>query len=641
MFKKILSFVLVSALSIGFVSTMPTYAKENNESKRYYSSNSKNDLSKQSSNQKKDNKNDSETTVRKGAFINSSEYENVIKEASLIVEGEEYTIKKIGEYEFYCLFEAKETGFYDLTLSSKDFNYYTIYSYMDLGTDINIYDDTNYFSCNYTCLSNKVCKNNIYGKKGHTYLVKISNPCAQKYVFGLDDSQNENSYIVNSTIKITKNNENIPNIALGDNNYKEKNYSRLIYEIKPQKTEMYSISDALAIGGANNLFYNELERVEIINKNDDKDRYLMYRNDTIDGIYRFELKEGNEYYICITGCVDWIDNGLNDSAKYNGEYALGTAFDNICEVNFKLNKKEISKFEVTMNENVLNTFEEPSKFDNTKYNFVITYTDGTKDSFSDTRYILESMAGCEINYEWESQDLIKAGMGKAIITYFDHSCICDIKVENGYNYARKNGKKYTIGKIITQNDYDGKYIYFTPTETGMYDWYKNYEECTYREFEIRDSKDNVIDYTPNEGYKLVKGKTYACYMDSLYYNYVLYYSKNHKHKVVTDKKVEPTTTKTGLTKGSHCLVCGKVIEKQKVIPKIKIKLNKTSLKLKKGKSTTLKLTGTKSKVTWSTSNKKIAKVSKNGKVTAVKKGKVNIIASVGGKKYVCKVTCTK
>ena len=45
------------------------------------------------------------------------------------------------------------------------------------------------------------------------------------------------------------------------------------------------------------------------------------------------------------------------------------------------------------------------------------------------------------------------------------------------------------------------------------------------------------------------------------------------------------------------------------------------------------------KVTWSSSNKKVATVDKNGVVTAVKKGTVTITAKTsGGKKATCKVT---
>lgn len=51
----------------------------------------------------------------------------------------------------------------------------------------------------------------------------------------------------------------------------------------------------------------------------------------------------------------------------------------------------------------------------------------------------------------------------------------------------------------------------------------------------------------------------------------------------------------------------------------------------------LKVNHTKAKVKWSSSNKKIAKVSKKGTVKAVKPGKCTIYAKVKGKKLKCKV----
>ena len=69
----------------------------------------------------------------------------------------------------------------------------------------------------------------------------------------------------------------------------------------------------------------------------------------------------------------------------------------------------------------------------------------------------------------------------------------------------------------------------------------------------------------------------------------------------------------------------------------KIKLNKTTVYLLKGKSFKLKITGTKKKVTWKSSKKKVATVSKKGKVKAKNAGKATITAKVGKKKYKCKV----
>lgn len=77
----------------------------------------------------------------------------------------------------------------------------------------------------------------------------------------------------------------------------------------------------------------------------------------------------------------------------------------------------------------------------------------------------------------------------------------------------------------------------------------------------------------------------------------------------------------------------------------KIKLNKSTLSLYVKKTYTLKLSGVsakkKSKIKWSSSNKKIATVNKKGKITAKKNGKCNIYAKYGKKKYKCKLTVKK
>ena len=70
-------------------------------------------------------------------------------------------------------------------------------------------------------------------------------------------------------------------------------------------------------------------------------------------------------------------------------------------------------------------------------------------------------------------------------------------------------------------------------------------------------------------------------------------------------------------------------------------LNRKKLTLKKGKSFKLKVTITpkdsQDKISYKTSNKKIATVSKNGKIKAKKKGTAKITVISGKKKAVCKV----
>lgn len=68
------------------------------------------------------------------------------------------------------------------------------------------------------------------------------------------------------------------------------------------------------------------------------------------------------------------------------------------------------------------------------------------------------------------------------------------------------------------------------------------------------------------------------------------------------------------------------------------KLNKKSVSLNVGKTYTLKATGTKGKITWTSSNKSVATVSSKGVVKARKKGTAVITAKYGKKKLTCKVT---
>lgn len=67
-------------------------------------------------------------------------------------------------------------------------------------------------------------------------------------------------------------------------------------------------------------------------------------------------------------------------------------------------------------------------------------------------------------------------------------------------------------------------------------------------------------------------------------------------------------------------------------------INKKSVRLVKGRTTKLKISGTSKKVKWRSTNKAVASVSSTGKVTARKKGTATIKATVGGKTYTCKVT---
>jgi len=88
------------------------------------------------------------------------------------------------------------------------------------------------------------------------------------------------------------------------------------------------------------------------------------------------------------------------------------------------------------------------------------------------------------------------------------------------------------------------------------------------------------------------------------------------------------------------------IDKAEILTK-KIKISKTKLTLNKGEKQKLTVKFTPSNVTdqtvtWKSSNKKVATVDKNGKVTAKKKGTCTITAvTSNGKKAKCKITVKK
>lgn len=67
-------------------------------------------------------------------------------------------------------------------------------------------------------------------------------------------------------------------------------------------------------------------------------------------------------------------------------------------------------------------------------------------------------------------------------------------------------------------------------------------------------------------------------------------------------------------------------------------INKKTATITAGKTLKLKISGTKSTIKWSSSNPKIAKVSKSGTVTGLMAGKTTITATYGKKKSTCKIT---
>ncbi len=71
--------------------------------------------------------------------------------------------------------------------------------------------------------------------------------------------------------------------------------------------------------------------------------------------------------------------------------------------------------------------------------------------------------------------------------------------------------------------------------------------------------------------------------------------------------------------------------------KKEVAISQSELELKVGETAKLKVTGTKKKVKWSSSDKAIVTVDKKGKVTAIADGLATITAKVGKNEYTCSV----
>lgn len=115
------------------------------------------------------------------------------------------------------------------------------------------------------------------------------------------------------------------------------------------------------------------------------------------------------------------------------------------------------------------------------------------------------------------------------------------------------------------------------------------------------------------------------------------WTSSNKKVVTVSKKGEMRAVKPG--KSTVTAKKGKkVVLKVQITVKKKPVLNYTSRSLYAGKTVTLKVTNAPGKISWSSSNKAVVTISKNGKVTAKKAGKAIITAKSGTWEGRCSVT---
>lgn len=146
---------------------------------------------------------------------------------------------------------------------------------------------------------------------------------------------------------------------------------------------------------------------------------------------------------------------------------------------------------------------------------------------------------------------------------------------------------------------------------------------------------------------IVKGKTYtlkATITPANTVNKKVTWTSSKTSVATVDKNGKVTAKKAGTaniivkTANGKTAVCKVTV----TVPATSVKLKVKSKSVNIGKKYTLKATmskGSTDKLTWSTSNKKVATVDKNGVVKAVKKGTAVItVKTTSGKKATCKIT---
>ena len=123
--------------------------------------------------------------------------------------------------------------------------------------------------------------------------------------------------------------------------------------------------------------------------------------------------------------------------------------------------------------------------------------------------------------------------------------------------------------------------------------------------------------------------------DAIYYGYSM--TKTGKQTVTVSCDGFKTTYTITVAKKAAATTTEKPTTTKKPTTKITT-ISKRSVILYRKKSTSLSVANATSKVTWSSSNKKVAKVSSTGKVTALKKGSAIIYAKFGKTTLKCSVT---
>ena len=236
-----------------------------------------------------------------------------------------------------------------------------------------------------------------------------------------------------------------------------------------------------------------------------------------------------------------------------------------------------------------------------------------------------------------SKTITWASSNKKVATVSKNGTVTAKKAGNTKITAKINGKTYTYPfKVVSRTSGNVlQIVWDNYVTTDLSDYEKVVAANKWIKANIKPTGTSVSAKTALE----TGVSNYTGYANA-YKNILEHYGL--KVKVIMGKKhMENSVTIAGKTYTASTIESASGVDKNYTTTGLGVAINKSTMTLSVGGKGTFKALGNTKTVTWSSTNKKVATVTKSGKVTAKGAGVTTIIMKIGTKTYDCKVRVNK
>lgn len=236
-----------------------------------------------------------------------------------------------------------------------------------------------------------------------------------------------------------------------------------------------------------------------------------------------------------------------------------------------------------------------------------------------------------------SKTITWASSNKKVATVSKNGTVTAQKAGNTKITAKINGKTYTYPfKVVSRTSGNVlQIVWDNYVTTDLSDYEKVVAANKWIKANIKPTGTSVSAKTALE----TGVSNYTGYANA-YKNILEHYGL--KVKVIMGKKhMENSVTIAGKTYTASTIESASGVDKNYTTTGLGVAINKSTMTLSVGGKGTFKALGNTKTVTWSSTNKKVATVTKSGKVTAKGAGVTTIIMKIGTKTYDCKVRVNK